>query len=347
MYVPSGWVHTIVSSISKSKIQFVMLRLLLVFIICCTLALESKAQNLVPNPSFEDTLYCPFFLGDLAPMVGWSSFGNTPDCFHSCADMTINVPNSDFGYQYAHSGNSMAGIISYVWELDPGWPNYREYMGIQLSSPLVIGRKYFVSFYINCAGYIPGSQHIGANKIGARFSTFQYDNTQPTIPDNFSHIHTDSIITDTVQWYKVTGSFIADSVYKFLVIGNFYDHIQTDTIIFGGAPFGGSVAYYYIDDVCVTADSMYNENWTNVNHTPPDKINTIYYPNPVNDKLYVESDYPINSFQLINYLGQVVIYSEWLNDKSLSISVNQYPAGHYFLKIKTLNENRFFKIIIN
>src|SRR5690554_388972 len=153
-------------------------RISLVVLLFYAASAHLKAQegmNLVPNPSFEDTLYCPFFLGDLSPIVGWNSFGNTPDCFHTCSSMTINIPNSDFGYQYAHSGASMVGIISYVWELDPGWPNYREYIGAQLTTPLIIGEKYFVSFFINCAGYMPEWQHIDANKIGARFSTYQYD----------------------------------------------------------------------------------------------------------------------------------------------------------------------------
>lgn len=305
--------------------------------------------NLVPNPSFEDTFSCPFFLGDLSPISNWSNFGNTPDIFHTCSSGSINIPNSDFGYQNAHSGNAMAGIICYVWELDPGWPNYREYIGVQLSSPLEIGEKYYISFFINCAGYIPGWQHIGANKIGARFSTFEYDVNQPTLPDNFSHIYTDSIVTDTTDWYKVTGSFIADSAYQYLIIGNFFDHIQTNTIIFGGEPFGGSSAYYYIDDVCVTSDSLFNENWQGTVSTIENQTNLgiICFPNPVNKLLNIKSDLNITSLELINYLGQTILYMDNINEHLLNVPVNQYEIGHYFLKVNSLNQSQFIKVVIN
>ena len=54
-------------------------------------------QNLVPNPSFEDTLFCPIGLNDLDPIIGWSSYGNSVDCYNSCS-ATLNVPDSPFGF---------------------------------------------------------------------------------------------------------------------------------------------------------------------------------------------------------------------------------------------------------
>jgi hypothetical protein len=315
----------------------------------CVALLEVHGQvNLVPNPSFEETLVCPFGIGDLTPLVGWSSFGNTPDCFHECSQSTINIPYSAFGYQYAHSGQSMAGIISYVWEQDPGWPNYREYLGVELTSSLVIGERYYTSFFINCAGYFPGKQHIGANKIGSRFSTFQYDFNQPTVPDNFSQIHTDSILTDTVNWYRVTGSFIADSAYQFLIIGNFYDYLQTDTIIFGGEPFGGSVAYYYIDDVCVSTDSLYNENWVGLTENISFNENQIsIFPNPVNDILQIESEKPLEKVTVYNSFGQLIFTKENFPNDDYNLNLEQIDAGIYFVKIRTQTSEVVQKIAVN
>lgn len=311
------------------------------------LATIANGQNLVPNPSFEDIAECPFGIGDLTPIVGWENFGNTPDCFHSCASSAINIPNSGFGFQHAHSGNAMLGIISYVWEQDPGWPNYREYVGVQLLTPLVVGQKYFASFFINCAGYIPGWQHIGANKIGARFSTFQYDNTQPTIPDNFSHIHTDSIVTDTVQWFKVAGSFIADSAYQYIILGNFYDHIHTDTIIFGGPPFGGSVAYYYIDDVCVGTDSLFVNTWTGIKEENEQQTNVILYPNPAGNFITIQSTNILESIEVFNSIGQSVMALKTTQNYQKEINVSALSQGIYYVVIRDETHARTVKIVIN
>ncbi len=62
------------------------------FNICC---LTSIAQtNLVPNPSFEDTLYCPNVTNQIDAAMGWLNFGNTPDYFNACAPISLNVPNN-------------------------------------------------------------------------------------------------------------------------------------------------------------------------------------------------------------------------------------------------------------
>ncbi|MBK5286545.1 MAG: hypothetical protein JJE25_14195 [Bacteroidia bacterium] len=42
------------------------------------------AQNLVTNPSFEDTVACPFGASQLNFATGWSSYWGTPDYFNLC-----------------------------------------------------------------------------------------------------------------------------------------------------------------------------------------------------------------------------------------------------------------------
>jgi hypothetical protein len=138
-----------------------------------------KSQvNLVPNPSFEDTAYCPMLTDQVNASLFWQNYGNSPDYFNSCSP-AMNVPNAQTGFQYAHSGNAMMGLVTYVWPSSPGWPSYREYIGTQLLSPLVVGQKYYLSFYINFAGYLNGWQKIGADKLGLKFSTVAFSETAP------------------------------------------------------------------------------------------------------------------------------------------------------------------------
>src|SRR6185503_1370215 len=120
---------------------------LIIMFITCEIC---KAQNLVPNPSFEDTLQCPNFpQPTINYALYWSSYGGTPDYLNPCANIIQplwGVPNNLAGYQYAYSGNSYAGLITWYVSVICC---LRENMGVQLIQPLVIGTKYFASCYIS------------------------------------------------------------------------------------------------------------------------------------------------------------------------------------------------------
>lgn len=70
------------------------------------------AQNLVPNPSFEDTLQCPN--GDFNNIKFWiNPTSATPDIFNSCStDGFTGVPVNYFGNQSASMGLVMWAYIA-------------------------------------------------------------------------------------------------------------------------------------------------------------------------------------------------------------------------------------------
>lgn len=298
----------------------------------------------MPNPSFEDTIDCPYFFGSLDPIENWFSCGNSVDCYHTCSE-TVNAPNSPNGFQQPRSGESMIGLVSYVWEQSSGWPNYREYLCVELSEPLSIGERYFISFYINCAGYLPGWQIIASNKFGVRFSNEPYFYDENSVPVNSAHIFSNSIISDTVNWYNIAGEFIADSAYSYLVLGNFFDENNTDTIIFGGQPFGGSAAYYYLDDVCVSSDSIFANNWSSVFESKNNNKYSIY-PNPVSDVLTIESEYPIEFITIWDLIGQPVVEAKILDiRKHENLDVSDLKSGTYIFEIRTNRVLLFQRLI--
>ena len=89
-------------------------------------------QNLVPNPSFEEINYCPSTLIEIQASKNWMNFGNSPDYFNACATNGVNVPNCEFGFQYAHAGGyAYAGLTTYQVPYDPSGPNYREFIGVK------------------------------------------------------------------------------------------------------------------------------------------------------------------------------------------------------------------------
>jgi hypothetical protein len=213
---------------------------------------EGYTQNLVPNPSFEDTISCPIGGGQLYKAEHWSSFRFSPDYFHSCCNSinnsVVGVPANDLGFQYAHSGNAYAGMITYDLTGAP----YREYLGVNLSNTLTVGTKYFLSFYLNWSGKIGFT--IATNKFGVVITDSLFTSTNPYPISNNPIVYSDSIVVDSVGWVQIQLSFTASIPANYLVFGNFFDDMNTDTLNLG---VFNQHAYYFIDDVCLSADSIY------------------------------------------------------------------------------------------
>lgn len=312
--------------------------------------IDLKAQvNLVPNPSFEDTISCPTY-GWIWTCQSWQAYSSSPDYFNSCVPNWSNysVPNNIHGSQAASSGSAYAGVGCYV----EGETNYaidREILGNNLTGALNIGQKYFVSFKVSLGTNTAVSGHsLAIDKLGVLFSTLAYDNfDSSTIPPigNFAHVYTDSIIADSVGWTTVFGSFVADSNYAFLSIGNFYTISNTDTIHFiSNNPFTPA-AYYFVDDVCVSMDSAYclNYSYVGVESHNLQKLISVF-PNPSSDVVNIQfSDNDSHFLTCYNLLGQVVI-AEWVGPMT-SLSFAALPRGIYSLQI-SFNENVISKKVV-
>ncbi|MBA3985910.1 MAG: gliding motility-associated C-terminal domain-containing protein [Flavobacteriales bacterium] len=198
------------------------------------------AQNLVPNPSFEDTISCPVYNSNLTDCAEWySPIGTTPDYFNSCGIGDVGVPNNFNGYQLPRTGNAYCGM--YVG--NPGL-DWLEYIQVQLKNPMIIGNTYEFKMYVNLAD----KSKYTTDAIGALFSAF------PVMPFSSIIIQTPQVlntpgnfITDNHGWTLIKQTFIADSVYKYVTIGNFFSYVNTSLLITGfNSP---RPPYFYIDDV--------------------------------------------------------------------------------------------------
>ncbi len=247
-------------------------------------SLEGNAQvNLVPNPSFEVYDSCPNSLNQVNRAIGWIS-SLTPDYFNSCALSNLcSVPNNLFGNHFAASGNAYAGFYANIY-----FPqNYREHAGIHLISDLQIGSKYYISIKVSLSPAGNATEYCGINKLGVLFSSVQYDDFNPAPVNNFAHVYTNTIITDTLNWVSIRGSFVADSAYSFLSIGNFFKDALTDSIQIAGSQCN---AYYFLDDICVSTDSSYTYNYTYTGIVENNKLIDIsIHPNPAMN--YIDIDF--------------------------------------------------------
>ena len=308
--------------------------LLYIVVIFCSVFLcrQATAQvNLVPNPSFEDSIACPTMFGDINLANYWSSYNASPDYLHSCNVNGIGVPSNIAGFQYAYNGNAYAQIITF--DSQSSWI-YRELIGVQLVSPILAGVKYYISFYYSRAYsyYWTGS----TNNLGFRFTNQPYSGSNPMPIDNFSHGKIDSICYDTTNWSRAFFEFQSDTTFEYLVIGNFYNNLLTDT--FG---FHTNSAGYFIDAVCVSTDSLCASNWTSIPEVKSTEVKL--YPSPANDYVTISNIYNFNNLEIYTSYGRLCARKN-LTSGSNIISVLDLASGIYFINI---DKKHLFKLFIN
>ena len=301
------------------------------------------AQNLVLNPSFEDTLDCPHQINQINFANGWDSWGVTPDYFNACANIAapnFGVPHNNRGFQVAHSGIAYVGLFTFtVFN-----PNMREFVGGTLTTPLTIGQQYFVSFWVNHAD----TSIVGwaTDRIGIKFSTFAHNFFAiPDTVNNAPHVFSTNIISDTASWVLVQGSFIADSAYTFFGIGNYFEDAATSQIQISSGI--ANYAYYLVDDVCVSTSAGECNNVTGLQDSKLVEVSNVY-PNPNKGKFKIVLS---NEFQdhhpviiISNFVGQKIIEKK-LSDKVMEIELEQ-PDGIYFVIVYGDERSYSTKVIV-
>jgi gliding motility-associated-like protein len=191
------------------------------FVFLCLLAFTPamQAQNLVPNPSFENMdVYTGII--KLNCVSGWrnySGFANpdmrTPDlCFlnnpGSFPPMSINP----------YDGSQYVAIDCEV--------HNPEYLQVKLSSPMVAGATYCVSYFISAYE----QQFNPFSYLGVYFSP------QPLIVnpyvDGLSSQITSSVIVDPTVWQQVSDTYIAAGGEEFITIGGFQNTMPLYTYVY-------------------------------------------------------------------------------------------------------------------
>lgn len=223
-----------------------------------------SAQNLVPNPSFEEVAKCPqsFYVKSEDFLIpGWTSASlGTPDLFHACGGDDAGVPFNWAGESNAHSGKGYAGI--FVWDSDVTLNN-REYLQCELSEPLKGGDKYKVDFYYKLA---PSSVY-AINRIGLTLSetpfNLQHDKLIGQTPV-LSVEKPEIKVGNTGDWEHATLIYRAKGGERHVIIGNFFSNEETKNKRlpwrFGKNDRLGFKSYYFIDDVSVKPIDSLKQN---------------------------------------------------------------------------------------
>lgn len=213
--------------------------------------LKLQAQNLVPNPSFENAKTveqgCDWDHTGIEKeqLKHWEQRGSVD--LWSLDHKVDCEQHPSKARQMPYRGKNYLGFS----------PRYigdsREFAFVKLREPLVPGQLYAVKMYVSLADFSDEA----INSIGILFTNeyphpvfgYEFKGSKPQIVE-------ESIITDTANWQLVSECYIADSAYQYLTIGNFSAEGETKWIEIENPYERDRVSldsYYYFDEISVEA----------------------------------------------------------------------------------------------
>lgn len=212
----------------------------------------ANAQNLVPNPGFEEFTKCPTSFStsplDFGAMHWNSPNSGTPDYYNRCSIGEMRVPKNWAGVSHTHSGAGYAGI--YAWSSGPS--GYREYIQTQLMQSLKKDAVYKVNFYYRISSY----SVYAIDRVGILFSDSAFslkgDNRIAIAP---THEQVKPLEELTNGWQLLSFDYKAKGGETYIIIGNFASDENTRNLKInfriGKSWMLRSSCYYFIDDVTV------------------------------------------------------------------------------------------------
>lgn len=236
------------------------MKYLIIILLLLTCATSIAQVNFVANPSFEEYSQCPDNGDGIAFANHWSAIdsnGNqycTPEYCHTCGTHSLSsLPANQNFYQYPRNGSGLAVIQTYYDQSTPH-PYFRDYLLGRLTSQLENNKSYCVTFYVN---FVEMSEYF-VDKVGAYLDDGSICNVfncsgpltqfQPQVEN------TSGLITDTLNWVKIEGSFTSDGTERFITIGNFYNLAGTNAI----PAYNQNIGYSWllIDDVSIVETDL-------------------------------------------------------------------------------------------
>ncbi len=228
---------------------FILLYFILSFLI-------GRTQNLVPNPSFEDTIdcmnssisnsppWCP--VGKYSALHFYKCqsdpFGTTPFQYSDPCFQSYQVPRTGTAYCVLSIYNSTSAS------------SYDDLPQVKLNDTLKLNKIYCVTFYVSLWNYCKFS----FDKLGALFTPNAFPcivagtNTMAIAGSFTPQIVSPAGIqlTDTLNWMEISSTYTATGNEAYITIGDFF--LQSQHNIVNSYPSNcNGVSVYYLDDVSV------------------------------------------------------------------------------------------------
>ena len=306
-------------------------KICITFFFSIILLSKNYAQNIVPNNKFErvDTSICPppSYASIVADSPPWIEYG-TANYFNHCDTSNyLSTPQNVIGYQTPRSGVGYVGLYSYYSTVFS-----REYIEVQLTTPLIASQTYHVQFFVS----LGDTMQYAIENMGALFTDTLYDPYPssvwtPGIPQIENN--PGNMLNDKMNWMAVTDSFVATGGEQYITIGNFYDDASTIKQYFGGTTTNTLGAYYYIDDIYVGTTPPP----VGIHEIAKDEMNFRLYPNPSNGNITLEYDlkeYEKADLNIYDLIGKLVAkYNLPNGTKSLAVDAHSLNSGTYVYEI--------------
>jgi gliding motility-associated-like protein len=208
-------------------------------ILCGFLCGTLYGQNSVPNGDFETYTTLPNGYAQYFKSVGWGNVNNSlagppfgsPDYFHASGTV-----GNYFGQIVANSGDAQMGFYTYHNALGDA----REYVTTQLTTPLIPGQEYQLTFYLTNG--FNGGYNGAADNFGVHFSVGPLTQVVDEVINVIPQIEIPGTVYHSNYWQPYVFLFTATNSADNITFGNFESDAAT-TIT------GGTRAYYFIDDI--------------------------------------------------------------------------------------------------
>ncbi len=274
---------------------------------------NSNAQNLVANESFEVQVICPA-AGQIVNAQPWDS----PTSFSGdLMNDTCPIQNMP-----GRTGHGCAGIYIYN-----GVPDQRQYIQGKLSSALLAGEQYNVSFWV-----FRTNNHWASNRMGAYLSVgavsqpiFTNLSFTPQLDNPANHP------LNSPNWELLSGTFVAAGGEDNIIIGSFYPDVQT-TLYIANASSSNYTAYYLVDDVSVYSLST----GIPVRQFSASDVNV--FPQPAAGSVVVKwpAGLQVDRLRLSDISGNEIILQEGIsNPVETSLVIDKLLPGIYILTLES------------
>jgi hypothetical protein len=206
------------------------------------------AQNLIPNPGFEQKNGCPDRPGQITLADYWTSPTiATPDYFNDCSmGLDYGTEFNKKGGQVAHGGKAYAGLQFYHLSKN----EYYEYIQTRIDSNLVAGQLYCIKAFVSL-----GKTDYAFRELGAVLSVNELKSADAhkfKLP--YTVLGNGKYLLDQDQWMCIGGLYKAKGNERLLTIGSFspkeefwniHTRSATDSLF--------KSTFYFIDDVSLEA----------------------------------------------------------------------------------------------
>ncbi|MBV6406118.1 MAG: hypothetical protein GFGODING_02903 [Flavobacteriales bacterium] len=243
--------------------------------------------------------------------TGWLNLHTqSADYFNECnTGGVLDVPFSQFGYQQPYEGDAYVGMAT---SGIGGGPWYREMVGCPLAEPLQPGVPVCLSFKMAVGGFGSWSGNSSYNTcqgVGLKFFTQLPTDWYDYLYPNSAALALDVVPTDTAIWYTVSGTYVPDSAYAYVVVGNFFADSLSEVTVLDSTGFGtAEPSYAFIDDVRVSFTLDYCDADLGVDE--PSRELPLAYPQPFAELLHVkwtvEARPFVRSYALLDAGGRAV-----------------------------------------